>query len=84
MPPMDTMTLEEKAAVAVANRKLSERRFEKFKTEMDEVKERTDYKEEDFKIIKALRKDIDETTDRCEEFLVILEQRERMGDKGHI
>ena len=51
---------------------------------MKEVKERTDYEEEGFVKIKALRKDIDETTDRCEEFLVILEQRERMGDKGHI
>ena len=58
MPPMDTMTLEEKAGVAASHKKLSERRFKRFKSEKEKVKERrTSYDKADFRKIKALRKD---------------------------
>ena len=73
LPAMEGMSIEEKAGIAACHKKLSERRFHRFKSEMEEVKEKCFYYEADFQKIEDLRKDTEETTDRLEEIIIYLE-----------
>ena len=65
--------MDEQAGVAVSQKKLSERRFNRFKRGMEEVKEQGFYNEADFLNIKDLNKDTKETTNRLEEMIACLE-----------
>ena len=53
--------------------KLSERRFEIFQAGMKEVKERGFYDKADIQMVKNLRRDKRETTDRMKEIIKMLE-----------
>ena len=62
-----TMSTDEQAGVEFSNKKLSEKRLEKFKKGIEKVKDRGLYDETD------LRRDTEETTDRCKEIITLLE-----------
>ena len=70
---MLAMSIEEQAGVAVANKKLAERRFEKFKKGIEEVKDRGFFYEYDIQKIKDPQRDTEETTTRFEEIITFLE-----------
>ena len=61
---MEGLSIEENAGIAASQKKLSERRFERFQAGMEEVKERGFYDEADIKMVKNLITDTEETTDR--------------------
>ena len=56
---MLSMSMKEQAGVASANKKLAEKIFKKCVREIEEVKYRVIYDEEDFQKIKGLRRDTD-------------------------
>ena len=60
-PDMISMSMEEQAGIAVANKKLAERRIKKFKSEIEELKDRGFFDEHDFQTIKDLRSQKEET-----------------------
>ena len=55
IPSMEGLSIEEKTGIAASQKKLSERRFERFQAGMEEVKERGFYDEADIKMVKNLR-----------------------------
>ena len=57
---MEGLSIEEKPGIAASQKKLSERRFERFAACMEEVKERGFYDEADIQMVKNLRKDTEE------------------------
>ena len=57
MPDISTMSLAEQPGAALAFKKMAERRFKRFESDIQEVIERGRYDEEDFKNVKDLRKD---------------------------
>ena len=73
IPSIDRMFIEEQAGITASQKKLSERRFDRFKSGMEKVKKRGFYNEADFQKIKDLRKDKEETTERLEEIITCLE-----------
>ena len=73
IPDMLSMSMDEQAELAVANKKLSEIRLDKFKEGIEEVKDRGFYDETDFQKIKDLRRDTEETTDRFKKIITFLE-----------
>ena len=70
---MLTISMDEHAGMAVANKKLSEKRLDKFKKGIEEVKDRGFYDETEFQKIKHLRRDTEETNDRFKEIITFLE-----------
>ena len=73
IPALNKMSIEEQAGVAESQKKLSERRFDRFKLGMEEVKERGFYDEADLQKIKDLRKDTEEITYRLEGIITYLQ-----------
>ena len=73
IPSMDGMSLKDQAGIAASQKKLSERRFDRIKKGMEEMKERGFYNVADFQNIKDLRKDTEETTDKLEEIITYME-----------
>ena len=73
IPAIDGLSIEEQAGMEASQRKLSERKFDRFKAGMEEVKERGYYDEADIQVVKNLRRDTEETTDRLEEIIRYLE-----------
>ena len=73
IPAIDWLSIEEQAGMEASQRKLSERKFDRFKAGMEEVKERGYYDEADIQVVKNLRRDTEETTDRLEEIIRYLE-----------
>ena len=72
-PDMISMSMEEQAGIAVANKKLAERMIEKFKRGIEEWKDRGFFDEHDFQKIKDLRRDTEETTTRFKEIITFLD-----------
>ena len=66
IPYMSQMTIDEKAGVTTALKKLAVRRFKQFEKEMDEIIEETYYDEEDFKLVKQLKRETQDSTDKYE------------------
>ena len=73
VPDMLSMSMEEQAGVAVANKKMAERRLKKFKWVIEEVKDKGLFDEDDFQKIKDLRRDTKKTTTRFDEIITFLE-----------
>ena len=69
---MSAMNVEEQAGVAIAVKKLVERRFTKFMNEMEEIKKGF-IKKEDFKKFKDMRRDQEKTALNYEEIITCLE-----------
>ena len=69
IPDMSQMTIDEKAGVATALKKLAERRFKQFEKEKDEIIEKTYY----FKLVKKLKKETQYSTDKYKEVITYLD-----------
>ena len=83
IPSMEGLSIEEKTGIAASQKKLSERRFERFQAVMEEMKERGLNDEAGIKMVKNLRRDTKETTDRMEEITTMPEGRntKKLKDK---
>ena len=67
IPDTSQMSLEDKAGVDSALKRLSEREYVKYTKEIEEIIEKTYYEEGDFKLVKDLKKETEEFTDKYEE-----------------